>query len=121
MRHKKKKHDVARMVMVPKRKEIPWTTVPDEASCRLIHAFFVADETIVDNVSTNFLKTVSLCRVCLYKYVLPFQPLHPLKLRLFHVRVGLPMEALKDTSGRFIQESLHDHVDVVLAFQLILC
>ena len=28
--------------------------------------------TIVDHDSTNFLKTVSLCRVCLCKYMLPF-------------------------------------------------
>ena len=33
----------------------------------------------MDNDSTNFLKTVWLCRVCLCEYVLSFQPLHPLR------------------------------------------
>ena len=42
----------------------------------------------MDNDSTNFLKTVSLCRVCLCKYVLPFQPLHPLRRRFVPCQVG---------------------------------
>ena len=36
----------------------------------------------MDHDSTNFLKTVSLCCVCLCKYVLSFQPLHPSEVPL---------------------------------------
>ena len=44
--------------------------------------------TIVENDSTNFLKTVSLCRACLCKYMLPFQPLHPRRRRFVPCQVG---------------------------------
>ena len=38
--------------------------------------------------STNFLKTVSLCRVCLCEYVLPFEPLHPRRCHFVPCQVG---------------------------------
>ena len=44
--------------------------------------------TMVDNDSTNFLETLSLCRVCLCKYMLPFYPLHTLRRRFVPGQVG---------------------------------